>query len=256
MSLAEVDYAQDQEESFEEYQANPNRNLTIDIDGKEYLRIPIKTHLLSKKDDLPATVEKFASSSYQDGDTLFISEKAVAVTQGRAIREDEMKIGVSAQILWRFVAKVPYGIGLRRPSSMQCAIDECGVFRIWIAAIAGGLGKLIGRKGDFYRVAGPQAAMIDAASTSPLQPDCVIMGPKDPDVVSEEIYKKTGIPTAIVDVNDIGGSWVVGCSTKVNRPLVEKALKDNPLGQGTEMTPMGLLRIYDPMNNKDLESIT
>jgi hypothetical protein len=47
---------------------------------------------------------------------------------------------------------------------------------------------------------------------------------------------------AIVDVNDIGGSWVLGASNGIERNWVEAALKDNPLGQGTECTPMGLLR--------------
>jgi len=108
--------------------------------------------------------------------------------------------------------------------------------------VPGALGKLLGRKGAFYRVAGPQAAMIDAATTSPLQPDCVIMGPKNPEKVASLIHGATGLPTAIVDVNDIGGSWVIGASEGVDRKIVEACLKDNPLGQGTECTPMGLLR--------------
>src|SRR5690606_8510349 len=119
---------------------------------------------------------------------------------------------------------------------------ECGAARIWLAAAAGAIGKMLGRKGDFYRVAGPQAAMIDAATTSPLQPDCVPMGPKDPDQVCARITAETGLQAAIVDVNDVGGSWVVGCSNGVDRKLVEACLRDNPLGQGTECTPFGLLR--------------
>jgi hypothetical protein len=111
-----------------------------------------------------------------------------------------------------------------------------------LAAIVGALGKLFGRKGDFYRIAGPQAATIDAATTSPLQPDCVIMGPKDPEKVAARVLAETGLECAIVDVNDIGGSWVLGCSAGVDAKLVEACLKDNPLGQGTECTPMGLLR--------------
>lgn len=223
-------------------QANPNRKLLIDLAEGDYLRIPVKTPRLTQESDLIETIRECAVPLAQLGDILFISEKAVAVTQGRAIPESELKIGLTARILWRCVAKVPYGIGLRRPSSMQCAVNECGAARIWLAAIVGALGKLIGRKGDFYRIAGPQAATIDAATTSPLQPDCVIMGPKDPDKVADRILAETGLSCAIVDVNDIGGSWVLGASGGVNRKLVERALKDNPLGQGSECTPMGLLR--------------
>jgi len=224
-------------------QANPNRKLLIEtVDGR-FERLPIRTPVLTPESDLIATIQACAVPHRLAGDILFISEKAVAVTQGRAIPESTLKIGLTARILWRFVAKVPYGIGLRRPSSMQCAVNECGAARIWLAAIVGAAGKLIGRKGDFYRIAGPQAATIDAATTSPLQPDCVIMGPKDPDKVSQRITEETGLPCAIVDVNDIGGSWVLGASKGVNAKLVERALKDNPLGQGTECTPMGLLRV-------------
>lgn len=228
--------------SFADTAANPNRHLDIFVLGKTYRRLPVKTRVLSDTDDIVEVVREYASPRVRTGDVIFISEKAVAVTQGRAIPENTLQIGFTAKVLWRFVAKVPYGIGLRRPSSMQCAVNECGAARIWLAAIAGALGKLVGRKGDFYRVAGPQAAMIDAASTSPLQPDCVIMGPKDPDQVAQRIFQHTGIPAAIVDVNDVGGSWAIGASAGVDRKLVEACLKDNPLGQGAECTPMGILR--------------
>lgn len=222
--------------------ANPNRKLDITIPAGTFRRVPVRTPVLTKTSDLAATIREFASPLAHKGDVLFISEKVVAVTQGRAVPESEMKIGLTARILWRFVAKVPYGIGLRRPSSMQAAVQECGAARIWLAAIVGALGKMVGRKGDFYRVAGPQAATIDAATTSPFQPDCVCMGPSDPEGTAQKLSDAAGLPVAIVDVNDIGGSWVLGASKGVDRKLVEATLKDNPLGQSAECTPMGLLR--------------
>lgn len=228
---------------FTNFEANPNRSLTIQVEGKTYLRVPLKTPVLTQESNLVEACQNALAGYQQPGDILFISEKAVAVTQGRAIPESQIKIGFTASILWRCVAKVPYGIGLRRPSSMQCAVNECGAARIWLAAVVGALGKLVGRKGDFYRIAGPQAAMIDAATTSPLQPECVIMGPKEPNRVASQLAVTLGLPVAIVDVNDVGGSWVVGKSKTTPTKLVEAALKDNPLGQGTECTPMGLLRL-------------
>lgn len=227
------------------FQPNPSRKLEIGLPQGSYLRLPIRTDLFTTETDLVAKVKEHAAPHAMAGDVLFISEKAVAVTQGRAVRTSELKIGLTARLLWRCVAKVPYGIGLRCPMSMQCAVNECGAPRIWLAAVVGALGKLVGRKGDFYRIAGPQAATIDAAGTSPLQMDCVILGPRDPEGVAREIHAKTGIECAIVDVNDIGGSWVLGASGGVDRAMVEAALKDNPLGQGSECTPMGLLRRAD-----------
>ena len=48
---------------------------------------------------------------------------------------------------------------------------------------------------------------------------------------------------AVVDVNDIGGSWVLG-SVGIDDPkLIEEILRDNPLGQKDEQTPFGLIRV-------------
>lgn len=219
------------------------RSPFITVDGVTYERLPIRTHVITEADDIAEVADRYSRDVRRPGDILFASEKVVAVTQGRALRESEMKIGLTARILWRFVTKSPHGVGLRRPSSMQCAVNECGAARIWLATAAGALGKLLRRRGWFYRVAGMQAATIDAAGTSPLQPDRVIMGPKDPERVAQRINVATGLEAAIVDVNDIGGSWVLGATPGVDRPLVERILKDNPLGQKAEQTPIGLIRV-------------
>ncbi|MDI6782783.1 MAG: coenzyme F420-0:L-glutamate ligase [bacterium] len=218
---------------------------TIEINGKKYLRIPIKTHIITDQDDLAEVVAKYTSSQFQPGDIIVMSESVVAISQGRAIPVEQIHPGLVARFLWRFVRKVSYGIGLRSPESMQCAVDEVGRFRILFAAFIGMLGKLVGRRGDFYRIAGMQVATIDAAYTTPIEPyhHCVIKGPKDPDKVCMNVKEKTGVDTAIVDVNDIGGSWVLGASVGVNKPLVERIMKDNPLGQSDEQTPIGIIRL-------------
>jgi hypothetical protein len=86
--------------------------------------------------------------------------------------------------------------------------------------------------------------MIDAAGTAGIDAfkGSVIKGPKDPDQVAQRIADRLEVGVAVVDVNDIGGSWAVGASRGVDRALVEAALKDNPLGQGAEQTPCGILR--------------
>ena len=222
--------------------ANKNRNPLITVDGVDWLRLPVKTHRITGSDDIALVCDQYSKEVRQPGDILFVSEKVCAITQGRAIPVSTLRIGPLARLLWRCVRKVPYGIGLRSPETMQCAINECGAPRILAAAFLGGLTRAFGRRGDFYRIAGMQAATIDAHGTSPLQPDCVILGPKDPDNVARRIREATGLAAAVVDVNDIGGSWVLG-SCGVDAPhLVEKILKDNPLGQKAEQTPFGLIR--------------
>lgn len=215
---------------------------TIEVNGASYLRLPIRTHVIGAEDEICEVVEKYSAEHRRPGDLCFVSEKVVAVTQGRAIPSGEIRVGLLARSLWRFVRKVPYGIGLRSPETMQCAIDECGRLRILLAAAAGAAGKLLGRRGDFYRVAGVQAATIDAAGTSPLQSDCVILGPKNPEAVARSIRERTGLPTAVVDVNDIAGAWVLGSAGIEDPKLIEAILADNPLGQKDEQTPFGLIR--------------
>jgi hypothetical protein len=226
------------------FAANPGRAPIIEIDGKSYARIPVRTHVVTDGDDIVDVVERYAGTLVRPGDILVVSEKVVAITQGRAIPVEKIQVGTLARVLWPRVRQVPYGVGLRSPYSMQCAIDECGRFRILIAAAVGAIGKLLGRSGDFYRVAGAQAAMIDAAGTAGIEPfkGSVIKGPKDPDGVAGRIAERMGVPAAVVDVNDIGGSWAVGASPGLDRSLVEAALKDNPLGQSGEQTPVGIIR--------------
>jgi F420-0:gamma-glutamyl ligase len=223
---------------------NPRRRLEIEIDGGVFRRIPIRTHVVTVSDEIVDLLEKYAGPAVRPGDILFVSEKVVAITQGRAIPIEQIRVSWLAQLLWPRVAKVKYGIGLRSPYSMQCAIDECGAARILLAAVVGGLSKLMGRKGDFYRIAGKQAAMIDAAGTAGIDAfkGSVIKGPQQPDEVAQRIADRLGVGAAVVDVNDIGGSWAVGASRGVDRALVEAALKDNPLGQSDEQTPCGILR--------------
>lgn len=216
----------------------------IEVEGRRYRRIPVKTHIVTAADDIVEVAAKYAGPLAQPGDVVVVSEKVVAITQGRAVPVDQIRVSWLANLLWPRVSKVPYGVGLRSPYSMQCAIDECGAPRILLAAAVGALGKLVGRKGDFYRVAGMQAATIDAAGTAGIDAfkACVIKGPADPDGVARRMSERLRVGAAVVDVNDIGGSWALGASDGLDRRLVEAALKDNPLGQGDEQTPLGIIR--------------
>jgi len=216
----------------------------IEACGRKVRRIPVKTRVLLENDPLVESVRRYALPVAQPGDIITIAESPVAVMQGRAIPISRIKPGFWASVLWRFVKKVPYGIGLRSPWSMQCAIDEVGAPRIIRAAIAGAWGKLRGRSGDFYRVAGKQAAMIDAAHTSGVKEfyEFVIKGPKDPDGTAVLLSRELGFPVAIVDANDIFGCAVVGVPSGLDVKLVQEAMRDNPAGQGDELTPIIILR--------------
>ena len=216
-----------------------------------YLRLPQKTKIITPDDDIVDLTNEYTRQTRQSGDIIVVAESPAAISQGRAIPEKDIRIGLLARILWRGVRKVPYGIGLRSPATMQCAINEAGRLRILAACVVGLLGKLIGRRGDFYRIAGMQASVIDAAHTSPIPPYdlCVILGPKDPDNLAQRISHNTGCPAAIMDINDIGGSRVLGASKNIDRPLLEEIMRDNPMGQSDECTPICLVRKSVPKND-------
>lgn len=225
---------------------NKSKNLdpVMLVNGIPFERIPVETRILTPEDKMSDIIREYAVPLLKEGDILSLSESPLAITQGRAIPVETLHISPLANILWRFVAKVPYGIGLRAPASMQCAIDECGAWRIILAAIAGFVGKLIGIKGLFYRVAGMQAALIDAAETSVVPPynHTVIKGPLNPGKVAQELSEEFGHPIAVMDINDIGGCWMIGGSEGVSRHFMEKVMHDNPQGQDDEMTPLCIIR--------------
>jgi len=211
---------------------------------KKIKRYLVKTHIITKKDNIDDIINRYVLPFVKSNDIVVFSESVIAIIQGRAILEKDIKIGLLAKFLWSKVRKVPYGVGLRSPATMQCAINEAGAFRILIAAIIGGITRFFGRKGDFYRIAGKDAAMIDAAHTSPVPPfdKYVILGPKNPQEVVNKLSQKYKLKFAIMDINDIGGSWAVGYSKGIDKEWIENFMRDNPMGQGKELTPICIIK--------------
>jgi len=225
------------------------KKLQIDAGGRNWLRIPVKTRLILVGDDLMAAVSEGLDASGEQilpDDILFISEKAVGASQGRYFLLDDgsLKPRSLARFLSRFVTRTPAGIGLGMPETMECALRECGVPRILFASFIGALGKLIGRRGDFYRVAGEKARSIDGPTNGTLPPfnNAVSLAPEDPDEVAASMAERFGCRAAVVDVNDLGGNILGTSSTDLDRDLLVLILRDNPLGQGTEGTPVGIIR--------------
>ena len=71
---------------------NPGKNLIIDVGHKQFARYPIKTKLITPEDkDIVKIIEEFAGKYVQPGDIIFISEKAVAITQGRSYPIKDIK---------------------------------------------------------------------------------------------------------------------------------------------------------------------
>ena len=228
---------------------NEGKNCIIEVDGVRYERLPIRTHLITNEDDIVDVAVKYGAPVLsQPGDILFISEKIVACSQGRAIPLKDIKPRKLATWLSGYVVKTPYGIGLGMPETMECALQECGVPRILFAAAISVIGKKIfHKKGWFYSVAGYRARSIDGPCHNTIPPynQYVVLGPLKPEKVAMQIKEKLGYDVCIVDINDLEGQ-ILGTSSKdLDKKLYARILKDNPLGQDDQQTPMGIIRKLD-----------
>ncbi|MDN3443862.1 coenzyme F420-0:L-glutamate ligase [Microbacterium sp. APC 3901] len=227
-------------------QANEGKALEARVDGKNYARIPLRTRVVMPNDDLDAVVMEYAKDAVQPGDLLFVTEKIVAITQGRSYRLDEISPRPLARFLSRYVVRTSYGIGLGMPETMEMALRECGTLRILFAAGVSVITKAFGRRGDFYRIAGDKARAIDGPTKNTIPPynQAVVLGPKDPRGVAERLKRMLGgnLEVAVVDINDIGGNILGSTLDKAGERRLVEILGDNPLGQATQSTPMGIVR--------------
>ena len=227
-----------------EPQANEGKKLAIEIDGVSYLRIPVKTHVVMREDDLFEVLDKYTKELRQPGDIIFVSEKVVAITQGRAFPISEIKPGWFARFLVKFVYKSPYGIGLGSPYTMQLAVEDVGVPRLLLGCAAALVTKPFGIRGVFYKVCGPRAYAIDGPC------DCTIppynryakMAPKNPDKVARKLKEKLGNEVIVLDANDLNVDILGKSSKDLDVKFLKALFKDNPLGQNSQQTPVAIVR--------------
>lgn len=224
--------------------SNEGKNVTICVSDNEYARIPVKTHVITNNDDITDVVQIYLEKLIEPEDIIFISEKCVACSQSRAIPIKSIKPRRLAKLLSKFVYKSPYGIGLSMPETMEMALQECGVFRILFASFVSALGKMAGKRGLFYVIAGSKARSIDGPTPNTIAPynEYVVLEPNDPDEVAKIIAFHMGVDVCIVDINDLGGNILGVSSLHMDKDLLTEILKDNPLGQSGEQTPMGIIR--------------
>jgi hypothetical protein len=223
-------------------QPNEGRELHATIDGVVYARRPVRTHLVTADDDAVEVASRYAAPLRPEVALVAVSERMVAITQGRSHRMVDIRPGRLARFLVRFVTRPGYGIGLGTAETMQLAIDEVGALRILLAAAASGLTKPLGIHGLFYRIAGPQAAAIDGPTSYTIPPynESATLGPRDPNGAARLLAAALDRPVAVIDANDAGCN-VLGASPGLDRQLVRRLFADNPLGQSREQTPIAVV---------------
>jgi F420-0:gamma-glutamyl ligase len=222
---------------------NEDRQLHATLNGVVYARHPVRTHLVTADDGAAAVVTRYVGGVDDDVRLVAVSERMVAITQGRSYPIKDIRPGRLARLLERFVTRPGYGIGLGSAETMELAIREVGAPRILLAAAASAVTKPFGVHGIFYRVAGAQAKAIDGPTSYTIPPynQAATLGPRDPDGAARELAAAVGAPIAIIDANDAGCA-VLGASPGVDRRFVERLFADNPLGQAREQTPICLVR--------------
>ncbi|MBN9202543.1 MAG: F420-0--gamma-glutamyl ligase [Microbacterium sp. SCN 70-18] len=227
-------------------EANDGKALTVAFEGASFSRIPIRTRVVMPGDDLDAFIREYAADQVQAGDLLFVTEKIVAITQGRSYLVEEIQPRRLALFLSKYVTRTPYGIGLGMPETMEMALRECGTPRILLAAAVSAVTKAFGRKGDFYRIAGDKARAIDGPTSGTIPPynKAVVLGPERPREVAQRLKALLGsvCEVAVVDINDLGGNILGSTVDKATERRLLAILKDNPLGQGHQSTPLGIVR--------------
>ena len=227
-----------------DWQPNEGNQLSINVENKSYVRLPVRTHVITAQDDILKIIEQYVKPHLQTDDMIFISERIVAITQGRAFPIKDIKPSWLAKFLVRFVYKSPHGIGLGSPWTMELALREAGIVTILFAAFLSAITKPLGVKGLFYIITGKKIAAIDGPCHYTLPPynEYAKLGPKNPDKVARQLMREFSSEVVIIDANDLGVSVLGKSSKRITDRFAREVFRDNPLGQSKQQTPLCIVR--------------
>lgn len=205
--------------------------------------IPIPTRILTKKDDIVDTIEKYTKDKIGPDDVITVAESVVAITQGLYIRPEDLKISHMAQFCCRFIPD--YG-SLATPHGMESLMIKEGHFRVAAGLFIGFLAKLVGKSGVFYRIAGRQTALIDdVTGTMPPFDKSIVYGPENTKEVVNNLKSRLNCFGAVIaDVNDLKRSRIVDVTDSCNGQMVAKLLIDNPFGNASQKTPIAIIKNF------------
>lgn len=202
--------------------------------------ITVKTHLLRPGDDLAEVIRHYFGGELKPGDIVAVAESVVAIIQGRAFYVEDIHPRLLARKLSRLFDK---DSSLSSPYALEMAIREVGTARIILAFLLGGLGKIFGRKGDFYRLAGRAVATIDdCTGTIPPYDKYVVLGPAEGQDVVRKLKASLGVDAVIVDANDLGKVDILASTAPEKAGLLTEVLAKNPQGNAEEQTPIVIVR--------------
>ncbi len=216
----------------------------VELADGEYERRMVKTHLITKNDEIVKVIMSHVGGQASGDDIVFISERIVAISQGRSYPIDTIEPSRFATFLSKHVNKTKYGIGLGSPWTMELALREANVLRILLAAAVAAITRPFGIKGLFYRIAGSNVNAIDGPTANTIAPynTHAKLGPKNPDKVAKEISRALGVRVAIVDSNDLGMNVLGRSDAGLTDKFCTEVFKGNPFGQNDEQTPIAVIK--------------
>ena len=202
--------------------------------------LPIRTHILSAGDTPVEVLQRYVMSHAQAGDIVTIAETPIAIMQGNFYHPSDIHPQWLAKRLCYYFQSTS---SLATACGLQSLINESGAWRVAFAFIIGSFAKVLRVPGVFYMLAGEQARLIDdVTGTLPPYDQFIVLGPKNPQSVVDEIKAKTGLEAAIVDVNDLRRVKVLAATSGASETLLNQALIMNPAGNAAEQTPIVLIR--------------
>jgi hypothetical protein len=215
---------------------------SVSVSGYRYERLVVRTHWITGGEDLAAVLERYLAPLTRPGDWVIVSEKATVIASKRAVPADAVRLGRLAAFLASRVHPAEGSRGISVPEKMQFVVDRVGKVRVLAAAFVSAATRPFGIHGAFYVVAGRVARAIDGMR--PPWDDLLLppLNPRDALDIARGLEGRIGVPVAIVDINDRGGSIRAVSSPKVPRRRLGAILRDNPLGQRSEQTPIGIIR--------------
>jgi len=220
--------------------APPEAAPDVVLGGLTYQRTLVHTHLIHIKEPLEPILDSHVRPILEEGDWIAMSEKVVAISEGRVVHYSVVRPGPLAKLIVKGTRKWEHDVAFSDPRKMQVAIMQTGSTRAAFAMVVGGVTKLFGRHGDFYRIAGHRIAEIDGFNPDTVKPfdEFAMLGPADPDKACAAFAAHLGHPVVIIDGNNINVE-VLGTSANmpVDKATARLVLLDNPMGQGEELTP-------------------
>jgi hypothetical protein len=216
----------------------------ISVEGRTSERWGVRTHKVEFGEDLLGVLRQYVPPVAQPGDWIALSEKVVSMCQNNVRHISTVQERWLAKLIVRGVTKYPKDIAWSHPKKMQAAIDMAGYPRMLAATLFGAITRVVGIRGVFWRIAG-RVSEIDGFNPDAMWPynEYCVLPPIDPEGVCRTVEAELGIPTTIIDGNNIDVKIIaVGPTFPISKADARLVLLDNPMGQDDEMTPIILVR--------------